>query len=573
MIESRVPSGKALTWLWRSLAVLLGAIHAWAANMSHSMNTDGVAYLDVADAYLRGDWSEAVNPVWSPLYSWILGPVLHLLQPSMRWEFAVVHWVNFAIYLLALVCFEFLLRQAQRWRDSRPRPDETTRLPDWAFRSLGYAIFIWSSLYLIEIWAVTPDMLLATLVYLAAGLLLRLRIGAPPGWTFALLGLVLGLAYLAKSAMFPLAFVCLIVGLISVEDRRRSRVSALLGLAVFLLVSVPWVTVISGQTGHLTIGEAGKLTYMRYVGGIPYPHWQGDVPGMGTPLHATRKIFEEPAVYEFGAPIAGTYPVSYDPSYWYVGAVARIDPVRQARGIVATLAYYLDLLVRHLGGLLVGLIVLYVMAALAGVRPAGGPGNWGLVVVALAALGMYSLVYVEGRYIGAFVVISLADLLANLRLPASAFQRRLTAVTAAAMVLFMLLGIVAFNLEGAGQLAGTPATGASTTARGGLPVWPGEVAEVLRDDGVTEGDRVAVFGYAFGSFWARLARVRIAAEMLPDDAKLFWATETETQDEILGVLARHGVRAVVAEYVPNTVDTTGWRQVGQSNFYVRLLDP
>jgi hypothetical protein len=575
MIASRLLSGKTLRWLWRSLAVLLGALHTWAANTSHSMNADGVVYLDVADAYLSGGWHEAVNPVWSPLYSWILGPVVHFLQPSMRWEFAVVHWINFAIYLLALVCFEFLWRQALRWRASwaAARPGDEAQLPDWAFRSLGYAIFIWSSLCLIEIWSINPDMLLAALIYLAAGLLLRVRIGSSPRSTFALLGLVLGLAYLAKSAMFPLAFVFFIVGLISAKDRRRARVPVLLGLAVFLLVSVPWVTAISRQVGHPTIGEAGKLTYIRYVCGTPYPHWQGDVPGMGTPRHATRRIFEKPAVYEFGTPVAGTYPVSYDPSYWYEGAVARIDLARQARGILAALVFYLDLLLRQLGGLAVGLIVLYSAAALAGIRPSCRLGNWGLALVALAALGMYSLVYVEGRYIGAFVVILWADLLANLRLPDSARQRKWVTATSATMILFMLLGILAFNLEGAGRLAGPPPAGAATEARAGPPAWPGEVALELHSNGVRAGERVAVFGYAFTSFWARLARVRVAAEMLPNDAELFWSTDAATRDEILRVLAGNGVRAVVAEYVPATADTTGWRQVGRSNFYLRLIEP
>jgi hypothetical protein len=60
------------------LAILLGVVHAWAAISSHSMNADGIAYLDIGDAYLRGDWANAINPVWSPLYSWILGLVCSL---------------------------------------------------------------------------------------------------------------------------------------------------------------------------------------------------------------------------------------------------------------------------------------------------------------------------------------------------------------------------------------------------------------------------------------------------------------------------------------------------------------
>ena len=87
-------------WL---LALTLAAFQVWAAVRSSSMNADGIAYLDMGDAYLRGDWSTAVNPVWSPLYSWILGAVMAVVQPPMAWEFPLVHLVNFALFLLILL--------------------------------------------------------------------------------------------------------------------------------------------------------------------------------------------------------------------------------------------------------------------------------------------------------------------------------------------------------------------------------------------------------------------------------------------------------------------------------------
>ena len=34
------------------------------------MISDGVSYLDIGDAYFRGDWKAAVNAYWSPVYSW-----------------------------------------------------------------------------------------------------------------------------------------------------------------------------------------------------------------------------------------------------------------------------------------------------------------------------------------------------------------------------------------------------------------------------------------------------------------------------------------------------------------------
>lgn len=98
--------------------------------------------------------------------------------------------------------------------------DNNLSILEWAWCGLGYAFFIWSSFNLIEIWAVTPDMLVAALVYLAAVVIVRIRFGAASRRTFALLGIVLGLGYLAKAAMFPMAFIFLAVRLVSVGNLR-----------------------------------------------------------------------------------------------------------------------------------------------------------------------------------------------------------------------------------------------------------------------------------------------------------------------------------------------------------------
>jgi len=76
---------------------------------------DGTSYLDMGDAYFRADWSVAVNAVWSPLYSWILGVTMHVIRPSMAWEFPAVHAVNFqSISSRSLLsnCFGMKLRSS-----------------------------------------------------------------------------------------------------------------------------------------------------------------------------------------------------------------------------------------------------------------------------------------------------------------------------------------------------------------------------------------------------------------------------------------------------------------------------
>jgi hypothetical protein len=99
LITHRITNARWVVFGFRLLALILGGLHTWAAATSYSMNADGISYLDIGDAYMRGDWTTAVNPVWSPLYSWILGPVMALFKPSMRWEFPLVHIVNFESWI------------------------------------------------------------------------------------------------------------------------------------------------------------------------------------------------------------------------------------------------------------------------------------------------------------------------------------------------------------------------------------------------------------------------------------------------------------------------------------------
>lgn len=125
------------------------------------------------------------------------------MKPSSYSQFTVVHGVNFLIYLFALGCFEFLLRAATADRTRvGDHNNADSRLPKWAVFAIGYAVFFWSSLSLITIERVSPDLLMAGFVYLARGLLLQIRT-RPQGFSaFALLGAVLGFGYLAKAPVF-----------------------------------------------------------------------------------------------------------------------------------------------------------------------------------------------------------------------------------------------------------------------------------------------------------------------------------------------------------------------------------
>lgn len=92
---------RRLIILFWFIAISFGAISAWDSR--HTMGFDGISYLDIGDAFIRGDWGMVVNGFWSPLYAVLLGLAMYLLKPSPYWEFGVAHLVNFAVLYMLLL--------------------------------------------------------------------------------------------------------------------------------------------------------------------------------------------------------------------------------------------------------------------------------------------------------------------------------------------------------------------------------------------------------------------------------------------------------------------------------------
>jgi hypothetical protein len=557
------------------VAVVLGTLHAWVAASQQSMNEDGIAYLDMGDALWRGDWGTAVSTVWSPLYPWLLGLVMRVVQPAMRWEFPVVHLFNLAVYLAALLCFSVFWRQVGHQRDAAALEGvgegQQRAWPDWAWWTVGYALFAWVALCLIEIWAVTPDMLMAALVYLGAAVLVRVRDGQA-GWrAYALLGSLLGLAYLAKAIMFPVAVLLLAIGVLPARNARIAARHLGVAAGVFALIAGTYVGAVYAVTGRASLGDAGRLTYVRYVNGLPYPHWQGEVPGLGLPEHPTRQVRESPAIYEFAEPIGGTYPIGQDPAYWYAGTTPRFDWREQASTLVASGWYYLDLFGRQQGGLILAALVGYALEGKRHLSLRRGLVRWSLALGAALALALYGLVYVEGRYVAVFITLLWADMLGNLRWPVQPLGQRAATWLSLGAAGLLVINILAFNLEGLGALNYPSRVGVASETAARAPSWPGEVAEELQALGVNPGDRVGIIGYAFDSFWARLARLRIVAEMPGTDAASFWAGDAKVQQQVIAAFAESGVHAIVAEDVPSDAILPGWQPLGETNYWVYLL--
>ena len=161
-------------------------------------------------------------------------------------------------------------------------------MPEWAFLGLGYSGFLWASLVLIDPGLVTPDLLVAAIVFLISGYLVEV----------------------ARSRI-----------LWGVCDVRRVVRNSLPGQGnhVSIGIWIPWNSSVVRQVveekdlwrfivrpavldckfafyhssleqkGRLTFGDSGRLNYASLVNpGAPQVHWQGEPVGSGTPRHTTR---------------------------------------------------------------------------------------------------------------------------------------------------------------------------------------------------------------------------------------------------------------------------------------------
>jgi len=410
------------------------------------------------------------------------------------------------------------------------------------------------------------------MVFLAAAVSCRLALPAANWKHYGLLGLVLGAGYYVKAALLPIgcALLLLLFLFLPHEEREegieRRRRFFLLGfsLMIFAVVAAPLVTLMSSRVGRLSIGEAGRLNYAWWVNGSPqdFAAWSESISPAypGPDQHPPRVIWRKPAVLEFASPIAGTYPLGYDPGYWYSGAKARIDLKKQIVTTMGVLRDYLSMC-KPMMPLFGGAITLFAFGMRPGAKAATPRDAWWLIGWALAACFMYALLLVEWRYVAAFIALFWLGLFPILT---SRVETRVVLPVSATVIATLMLSFLGFlALQGV------------HVARDSIHPRPPdyEVAALgLRALGLKDGDRVAVVGTGFECYYARYDRLRIVAE-IPDERE-FWHMSAPGLRTLEGLLAASGVKALVAPNRPEDAAGADWKDLpasGSERMSVLLL--
>lgn len=561
-----------------ALAVVLALLSAWAGR--YAMTHDGISYLDMSRAVLRGDWPHAINGHWSPLYPWVLALAFAVVRPEARWAFPLVHAVNVGLFLTALAAFDFFLRQVLIYRTTAsPDRSEGRPVSDLVLVAVGYLIFIWSSLNLMGMAFVAPDLAVATCVFLAAGWMLRCRLVPDRRAFYAVFGFVLGLGYLAKAPMLPIGFAFLLLSVVP-GPRGLSPGAAAGRAAVALVVFMSVVAILVAgfyeTRGRVMLGDSAWLNYLWHVDRLPILHYQGEFPAYGTPTHPTRQISAAPAAYEFAGPIEATYPPWFDPAYWYAGLRPRFNP----RGHLITARWSLrlydaeDALHHWMPSAAVFVVTAAVLASQRWLSSAALRASVAIWGPGMAALVTFASIHLESRYIAPFMVLLWLGLTTGVRVP-SAPSRRTASLLLAGVLLFHG-GIVAVM---ATRHAYATVQQVLDPDRAAADI-PWRVASRLREMGIGPGDRVAVIGPGIrAAYWAWLGQLRIIGEVPAWAKREFWQADDGARQAILRRFAEAGARAVInqpnfrAEGQEPVVDlaSLGWKRVGDTDYYVLLL--
>ncbi len=250
------------------------------------LTADSMLYFSLAQKYIGGDFSNAVNGYWGPLLAWLLVPFLYFGASDV-----------FAINILNLILGIFTIFGV--WRLSyKFEITETIR-----------SIIIISLIPIVLKFSLVQPMDFLLLCFLVYYLVIIFESSYPDRMTNGIFCGILGsLAYFSKAYAFPFFIVHFLIMHIlhyfrntSNPDRTNVVKNAVVGFFIFFIISGTWVMVISDKYGYFTFSTMRQTNF-----NAPDPE------AMGRGLE-----FGVPVFYEgfYAPPNETAFVIWEDPSY------------------------------------------------------------------------------------------------------------------------------------------------------------------------------------------------------------------------------------------------------------------
>jgi hypothetical protein len=494
------------------IVLLMGARCAFAGR-NLPVGADGVAYLDVARSYLGHDWHTAVNGYWGPLYSWLLAIGMRFFHPGIRSEFAMAMTINFALFTAAVFTFSRFWRALADW-SKRICGDESS-IPyasPLVWIGLGYLLFVVNFIWHVD--EVTPDILVATIVFAIAAVLFKLSFTFNDNRQHSIaayvwLGLLLAIGYYAKAIL--LYFAVFVLGAMVVQGfRSRILRGPITAVIVFVVLVSPFVAILSRTVGHFTPGDAGRLNYAWFVNGPETKTWMkvsyGPAP---LPFYPGSIALDSPRVFRLPSIDGVTYAPWYDAARFDKRSHPALDLHAQLRQLAVNLPVLKDQILGAGAALLVPLLILVWYAPRASLRHFAA--TWFCTLPAAAVVGMYLLVHLVQRFVLGFSLLLWGAAWASVFVPQGLqlLARRAILVGTFVFAAYMMPGLLHYVVSQRTESVGRDMV----------------IAEAISQHGIAPGDAVASIGDGQEAYWAQLARLSVVAEVWSIDSVRFWSAQ------------------------------------------------
>jgi len=253
------------------------------------INRDLFSLLSIAKIYANGNYFDAINGYWGPLFSWLLVPFIKFNStPSfILYSSKVLSLIIGFFTLVGVILLSYRFEMDEKIRTILL----FSIIPLILYFTFGF-----------EPQINHPDLLLACF------LIYYLYYIFNPNYSFnlsdgILCGLFAALAYLTKSYAFPFFLVHFVLFNVfhyykANANRKGVFKNFILGLTVFLIISGAWSAIISEKYGELTFGTSGKYNY-KEIGPIQHnygsPIWHGF---MNPPSNEALSAWDDPSYFD-----------------------------------------------------------------------------------------------------------------------------------------------------------------------------------------------------------------------------------------------------------------------------------